>query len=155
MSHLLFHFMARNYIAGIITRGILPQFIEIPGRGPSLHPIVSLTSDPDPTPMIDKSLVGPQPLSGVNLSNWRSANPTAHPSLPVYLPWTPEFRVHIEVPDNDPALYAFLLPDVAPLGFKSQTEFDSVLNLGGGGPGYWYAYLGVVPTSYILDIQRV
>jgi len=151
----LFHFTARNYLSGIVKSGIFPTHIEIPKCGRSTRPIVSLTSDPDPSPLVGKSLVGDLPLSGFNLSCWLTANSLSSSTLPIYLPWTSEFRLHIEIPDTDVNLYAFLLPDVQSLGFPSQTEFDQFLIAGGGTAGGWYAYLGIIPPSYIVDIQKV
>ena len=151
----LYHFTARNYLAGIILAGVKPSYIEIPGTGKSVNQIVSLTIDPDPTAMIDKSLVGPNPLSSTALAAWRAANPTAPTNLPVYLPWTSEFRIAIDIPDTDSNLYQFDLQYVAALGFGSQSSFVTFLREGGGTPNNWYAYLGVIPVSYIVDIQKV
>lgn len=147
----LYHFTSEAAAALIHVEGIKPTYIHVPRKGQSHHPVVSLTADPDPTPLIKKSLWDGTELSGDALGGYLAANPGTVP--PIIGPNTVARRIHLEVPENDENLYMLKHPDIAALGFEDQPHIDEFVTIGGGIATDWRIYLGLVPAAYIVNID--
>lgn len=148
----LYHFTSPEGADSIRDRGILPTFIRIPDVGPSTMPVVSLTGERDPSPMLYKSLWDGSELSGDVREQFLRDNPGANvPNGPD----TMARRVVLDVPDDDPNLYGMYFPDLQSLGFTDQSHIDLFVELGGGTREGWAVYLGAVPATFIANIEDV
>jgi hypothetical protein len=147
----LYHFTSEASAALIQVEGIKPTYIQVPRKGQSRHPVVSLTADPDPTPLIKKSLWDGTELSGDALGGYLEANLGAVP--PIVGTNTVARRIHLEVPEQDGNLYMLEYPDIAALGFTDQAHIDEFVMIGGGIGADWRIYLGQVPVGYIVNID--
>lgn len=146
----LYHFTSPAAAPLIAVQGIMPTLIRVPRVGFSAMPVVSLTGDPDPTPLVGMSLWDDGELTGDALAGYRLDNPDGPPPLG---PNTAAVRLTVEVPDDDPALYCMLYPDIAPLGFADQAHIDEFVRIGGGTVEDWRVYLGTVPAAYISAME--
>jgi hypothetical protein len=147
----LYHFTSPEAVPSIREIAIRTSFLHIPGAGQSKHAVVSLTVNPDPAGLLHHTLGDGSPLSGSALAEWQVANPglPAPPS-----PNTIAFRIHLEIPETDDCLFLLEYPDVGELGFTSQPQVERFIELGGGVPGDWLIYRGVVPVRYIVAVDE-
>lgn len=147
----LYHFTSVDRVDSIITdKAFRAGHLEIPKRGRSTAPVVSMTANPDPRGLMGKSLWSRAPLSGDVLTQFVRDNPDA--DIPPG-PGTDEVMLTLEIPDDDLNLYALDFSSCAALGFTSQANVDDFMALGGGVPGEWFVYYGDMPSDYIVACQ--
>jgi hypothetical protein len=148
----VYHFTSPAAVEAIRAEGIRPSIIQVPKIGPSLAPVVSLTANPDPSPLLYKTLWDDTEIFGDVLEQYRKSSPNG----PVpHGPNTVARRIVLEIPENDENVYFMFHPDIASLGFTDQGQINEFMALGGGTKEEWCVYLGVVPTQYIVDVQEV
>lgn len=147
-----YHFTYPAAVEQIQEQGIRPSTVQVPNVGPSLAPVVSLTTNADPGPLLYKSLWDDSEYFGDVLEQYRKA----HPDGPVPIGQNNVARrIVLEIPKNDKNIYPMAYPDIAALGFTDQANIDVFLAFGGGTVEEWCVYLGVVPAKYIVDVQEV
>ncbi|MES3151671.1 hypothetical protein [Sphingomonas faeni] len=147
-----FHFTYAAAIDTIRKEGIRPSTIQVPKIGPSLAPVVSLTNNPDPSPLLYKSLWDGSEYFGDVLKEYRKSDPDG--PIP-HGPNTVAKRIVLEIPEEDLNIYPMIFPDIAPLGFPDQDSINEFMTLGGGEQANWCVYYGILPPEYIVDVEDV
>jgi len=146
---ILYHFTERVNIPSIRSTGLSPHPLAIPAGGSSSQ-VVSLTGNPNPTPLIGKSLTDGKHLKGKNLQAYRAS--IGNPSAPAPITKnTCECRIRLCIPKNDPLLQKISLVAFS-LGFSADT-LKTFLQLGGGNLNAWWVYLGTLPPQYINEVR--
>ena len=148
----LYHFTSPDALVLIRQQGIKPSLLEIPRKGPTTRGVVSLTTNPDPTPLMGYTLWDATPLSGDALAHHMKEYPEAVPPIPG--PNNCAYTLVVEIPDADENWYLLEYDAVAPIGFPSSEVVNEFIALGGGTPGDWYIYDGVIPPQYIVRVAR-